>query len=67
MDLNTTIIAMLCAITLYGLSLWRSKRPVKLGKIRYMPWSQLSFFSLLAALFLFVHFITLLKQYMGSN
>ncbi|WP_240006481.1 hypothetical protein [Pseudaquidulcibacter saccharophilus] len=66
MDLKTTAIVMVIVIALYGISLWQSKRPVILGKIRYVPWPQISFISLLAALFLLVHFLTLLKQYLGG-
>lgn len=59
MDITTTTIILLFAIIGFVFASWRAARPTIFGKVRLMPWLEISIALAVVAILMLVHFLTL--------
>lgn len=59
MDFTTTTIILIVAIIGFAFSSWRAALPTKFGKVRFMPWLEISIAFAVVALLMLVHYLTL--------
>lgn len=59
MDLKLTTIIFCLSVLGFVFASWRAARPAQFGKIRFIPWLEISIALAVVAILMLVHFLTL--------
>ena len=67
MDLKSTIMVFCISVIGFAFASWRAARPTQLGKVRFMPWLEISILLAVLAILMLVHFLSLFGLKNSAN